>query len=487
VADIDLTPTEEMAANAKRGLELRRKHGRGGTAVGVARARDISNRKTLSPETVRRMHAFFSRHEKNKAGGEDDAGYIAWLLWGGDSGQSWAKRKVDQMNKQENGMSDTYKAIAERLGSAARNDRPGAKTRFGMTNAGYKALVDAIRVYGESAPAAVVAQAKQMKQEPTEFTDNEVMAVIAKMKQSRASRPGAKAKMGMTNAGYKMLIEAIRKHGASAPANVVERAREMKADPTEFTDNEVMAVIAKMKQSRASRLGAKATFGIAQVWLTQTESGRETARKIRANLHLRPSLSDRDLDRAFTMLMNLYDRQDRDTSELRQYAAEWKKFNSSRPGAKATMARWEATQTKKHGKPITEHTAKIDGVSYMIEQPDAMGTMATLYMWNDNRGMERIATGDVAALKTRAEGMRKKEARGVAAIERLANYSRPGAKDTNAVREGCKISAEDEACLKMMAAADEKVSEKIRTLIAEGKPQKQAVAIALDLKRRGEL
>ncbi len=109
-----------MAANAKRGLELRRKHGRGGTAVGVARARDISNRKTLSPETVRRMHAFFSRHEKNKAGGEDDAGYIAWLLWGGDSGQGWAKRKVEQMDKSENQRSETYKEIAQRLGSVAK-------------------------------------------------------------------------------------------------------------------------------------------------------------------------------------------------------------------------------------------------------------------------------------------------------------------------------------------------------------------------------
>ena len=95
MADVDLTPTAEMARNAARGLELRREHGRGGTEVGVARARDISNGKTLSPETVRRMHAFFSRHAKNKAGGEDDAGYIAWMLWGGDEGRDWASRKVD--------------------------------------------------------------------------------------------------------------------------------------------------------------------------------------------------------------------------------------------------------------------------------------------------------------------------------------------------------------------------------------------------------
>lgn len=97
--ELDLKPTAEMAANAARGLELREKHGKGGTAVGVARARDIKNRANLSPSTVRRMHSFFSRHEGNQAGGEDDAGYIAWLLWGGDAGKAWAARKSAQIDK----------------------------------------------------------------------------------------------------------------------------------------------------------------------------------------------------------------------------------------------------------------------------------------------------------------------------------------------------------------------------------------------------
>ena len=99
LADLDLRPTESMANNAKRGLELRRKFGRGGTAVGVARARDLSNRTELSPDTVLRMYSFFSRHEVDKQGKDwDNAerpsnGKIAWLLWGGDSGYSWATSK----------------------------------------------------------------------------------------------------------------------------------------------------------------------------------------------------------------------------------------------------------------------------------------------------------------------------------------------------------------------------------------------------------
>jgi hypothetical protein len=44
-------PPQEVRSNAKRGLELREKHGRGGTEVGVARARDLSNGKALSLDT----------------------------------------------------------------------------------------------------------------------------------------------------------------------------------------------------------------------------------------------------------------------------------------------------------------------------------------------------------------------------------------------------------------------------------------------------
>ena len=116
VSDIDLKPTESMASNAKRGLELRAKFGRGGTAVGVARARDLSNRTNLSPETVARMYSFFSRHEVDKQGKDwDNAerpsnGKIAWLLWGGDSGYAWSKQKWEAIqNARASKSDDTWK------------------------------------------------------------------------------------------------------------------------------------------------------------------------------------------------------------------------------------------------------------------------------------------------------------------------------------------------------------------------------------------
>lgn len=92
------TPPKSVAAAAARGLRLREQHGRGGTAVGVARARDLSAQKSLSAQTIGRMHSYFARHSVDKSGkGWADAkapsaGYIAWLLWGGDAGQRWAAR-----------------------------------------------------------------------------------------------------------------------------------------------------------------------------------------------------------------------------------------------------------------------------------------------------------------------------------------------------------------------------------------------------------
>jgi hypothetical protein len=103
---VNLKPTEEMAEEAQRGLDWRREFNRGGTSIGVARANQLVNRENLSESTVNRMKSFFARHEVDKEAegfrrGEDgypSAGRIAWALWGGDAGFAWSKRKVDEIN-----------------------------------------------------------------------------------------------------------------------------------------------------------------------------------------------------------------------------------------------------------------------------------------------------------------------------------------------------------------------------------------------------
>ena len=98
----NFTPTKAMRSEAQRGLDWRKEFGRGGTDIGVARARDIVNGKNLPMDTVRRMASFFARHAVDKKAqgfnpGEDgypSNGRIAWALWGGDAGQTWAENIV---------------------------------------------------------------------------------------------------------------------------------------------------------------------------------------------------------------------------------------------------------------------------------------------------------------------------------------------------------------------------------------------------------
>lgn len=107
--DIDFVAPNGAVEEAQRGLDWREEFGRGGTEVGVARARDIVNRKNLSPDTVNRMVSYFARHEVDKQGqgwspdqdGFPSAGRIAWALWGGDAGRTWAEKVKRQMEARE--------------------------------------------------------------------------------------------------------------------------------------------------------------------------------------------------------------------------------------------------------------------------------------------------------------------------------------------------------------------------------------------------
>jgi len=106
---IDFKPPASVADAARAALQLRASQTaskRGGTAVGVARARQLANRQNVSPSTARRMKAYFDRHEVDKQAtgfkrgekGFPSRGKQAWELWGGNAGYGWAKKLVRQMN-----------------------------------------------------------------------------------------------------------------------------------------------------------------------------------------------------------------------------------------------------------------------------------------------------------------------------------------------------------------------------------------------------
>ncbi|WGF88950.1 hypothetical protein [Marinivivus vitaminiproducens] len=102
---IDFKPPKTVGREAAKGLKLRERFGRGGTEVGVGRARQLEKGDPVPPNVVRRMSAYFKRHNVDKRGKnwgrEDDpsAGYVAWLLWGGEPGRDWADRIKARMDK----------------------------------------------------------------------------------------------------------------------------------------------------------------------------------------------------------------------------------------------------------------------------------------------------------------------------------------------------------------------------------------------------
>jgi hypothetical protein len=95
--------------NAKKVLRWRDEHPdeiKGMTAIGWRRAGQLARREKLSRNTIARM-ASFKRHQKNaeidpKFEGTPwkDAGYVAWLGWGGTTGVNWAIRKLEQIDKE---------------------------------------------------------------------------------------------------------------------------------------------------------------------------------------------------------------------------------------------------------------------------------------------------------------------------------------------------------------------------------------------------
>ena len=94
-------PPESARKAAKHALELRRKWGRGGTPVGVARARDLAGGKNVSRSTVGRMAAFARHLDQPEAKHSEgpSARKVAIGLWGGRVGINWAKSVMARLKK----------------------------------------------------------------------------------------------------------------------------------------------------------------------------------------------------------------------------------------------------------------------------------------------------------------------------------------------------------------------------------------------------
>ena len=124
-------PPVEVQANARRALEVRAskpESQRGMLAVGLGRARDLSSGRPVSLDIIRRMNSFFARHAVDKKGetwDEMGPGWQAWMGWGGDAGQRWARRILSRYEQRvssakENGKEVNYDAYGVHVVSSSR-------------------------------------------------------------------------------------------------------------------------------------------------------------------------------------------------------------------------------------------------------------------------------------------------------------------------------------------------------------------------------
>jgi hypothetical protein len=325
------------------------------------------------------------------------------------------------------------------------------------------------------------------------------------------SRPGAKATFADASvmAAFLRLLDyagtaVARKNYAVAQDFYDQAAKMITAHPDlnragSSTRERLMDIGDRIKKSRASRPGAKAKMAVdRKKVIRDLEYLRDEARRTR---------NDSARIDAENWLKNvrkggLKEQDWIEAESAASYISEEVQGRFSRPGAKAKMARWTLDASEGWGDLSKQWTATINGTQWAIVVEGATGN-GSLMRVQPGRAPQTIKRGSVEQLKRYAETLKS---------------SRPGAKARHALTDACwqgyeavgtkqkdgktvpncvpkataakpsDLEREDvKAGLKLMEKADKAVSDKIRTLIAEGKPQDQAVAIALDMKRRGEI
>lgn len=236
-AGIDFRPPQAVADAAARGLELRKKHKRGGLSPqeagkagigsGVTRATSLKNRQQLSPETIGRMVSYFARHEVDlrseaaRRNTEPTAGEIAWLLWGGNPGRSWAESVKRQMERaEEKGKADHAEAsdaldytVCERSGGTRYGIAEGKQCRKGRE-------VSRDEVIGELQKAGLVKSDEQLQR--LKKLNDEDLAKVSEAAKSRVSAAPAEAPKPAAAPDRSKMIEELKAKGAQ-----VEKAAPM--------------------------------------------------------------------------------------------------------------------------------------------------------------------------------------------------------------------------------------------------------------------
>jgi hypothetical protein len=405
-------------------------------------------------------------------------------------------------------MSDLRKSIAERLGSAAKSERPGAKAKMATSYESVNQLYDRVMPsiiemnqfvslsipsvqssLKETATAAKRAAAfgekilKDRVASPEMLRELDRLVSVVKaqygyritQRGASFSRPGAKAKMA-TEVGRKGNKAAMisRDPNGGWRAWVVQRGSTgidqyedligtMRSYATE--EKAKRAVIAALDTSGFSRPGAKAKFSMQfevgktyehsfandsdsrVMWKVMARSGSMLTIKQVASGYRVKTNDPSDYRHGVSAVNGETKRVKIHSDERGEYVYPMGRYSMapsiratdiargfSRPGAKAKMAKWESTLTKKDGKPMEEFTATIHGEQFKIEVKEQAGKpVATLYIFYESRGFRPMGQGTLQAMMNKAQRYAEQEAKDVDAIGRSVGFwsSRPGAKGSS--------------------------------------------------------
>jgi hypothetical protein len=90
------------------------------TSVGIARAKQLSNRQPVSIEVIKRMVSYFDRHAVDKQGStwpDRGKGWQAWNGWGGDAGRTWANNILEGYMRTRTKAENTTRYFITEVGS----------------------------------------------------------------------------------------------------------------------------------------------------------------------------------------------------------------------------------------------------------------------------------------------------------------------------------------------------------------------------------
>ena len=96
--DLDFTIPQSVKNSAKQGLELYKKHSKGGNSVSLSVARHIVKSDKINPDKVKRMFKHFKKTFDNLSDKESDD-WIAYQLYGGSSGKKFCNSIVEKMEE----------------------------------------------------------------------------------------------------------------------------------------------------------------------------------------------------------------------------------------------------------------------------------------------------------------------------------------------------------------------------------------------------